>query len=485
MTRLVPEPEILSRYDTEHGNWEVDPCRPVRGEPTTNIVERTMTVPVDDSERSRVIRAHEMMHAKVSPAGDFIGWINRGIASQTAMKAVEEVRVNLLCDKVGFKVREHLTDGGETADGERLAATNDWANAVFMAVATAGTASSKPFLTGIRRHNRLWGSALLDISKRVLKEMNKAYKTGTLSSTSLGRHSGLSPQGFTHVERIAEWIDRLANAPAPQETVEEAEDGTGDGEGDGRKEGGARSHSNIGITGAGDDRGVPLTAITPSQQTTVPPHWGELVIGKLPLTVSMKGTLGKKRIAAPTGRSPRRLHRYYTDPQRRIFDKTVRGMGGIVVIDASGSMSFTRDQIKKIMENAPGCTVLSYSDAMTEENAYILADNGMIAAELPSQGYGNGVDFPAIEWAVKRKPRSSTPVVWVTDGGVCGPNQGYNDMLAMQCIEYCKKHNIFVVPHVNEAIKLLHDIKMGRKPHTVWPAQFRQTYRNLNGGLLR
>ena len=77
----LPEPEILTREDTEHGRWEVETVPAKRGLPHTNIVEKLMKAPGDSSEMSRTIRAHEMMHAKVSPAGEFKEWIDREIAS--------------------------------------------------------------------------------------------------------------------------------------------------------------------------------------------------------------------------------------------------------------------------------------------------------------------------------------------------------------------------------------------------------------------
>ena len=152
--RHTAEPEWLGRKDAEHGAWQVEDCEPRRGIPATSIVERKMLAPSHDTDQARVIRAHEMMHAKVSPAGEWEQWQNRKIASIQAMVACEELRVNLLCDRAGFDVKSHLSDGGETADGERLACTNDWKTAVHMAVATAGTASNKLYLNGIRRHKR-------------------------------------------------------------------------------------------------------------------------------------------------------------------------------------------------------------------------------------------------------------------------------------------------------------------------------------------
>ena len=159
MTRptFIPEPELLSRADTHPGKWTVDAVAPKRGLPSTSIVDRHMRVPVDASDMSRVIRAHEMMHGKVSPSDQFDDWIARGVATRESMVAVEELRVNLLCQKAGFDMKKHLSDDGETADGERIAVLKDWKSAVHMAIACAGTASSKKFLTGIRRHNREWG----------------------------------------------------------------------------------------------------------------------------------------------------------------------------------------------------------------------------------------------------------------------------------------------------------------------------------------
>jgi len=141
-----------------------------------------MYAPTDDDEKARVFRAHEMMHAKVSPANDMDSWVARQIASAQSLILTEELRVNYLCSKAGFDM-SHLADGSELADGERMGATRDWAGCVAMAVATAGTGGNKLFLNGVRRHNREWGEILLKISKRAMKEMKKADKDRNLAST--------------------------------------------------------------------------------------------------------------------------------------------------------------------------------------------------------------------------------------------------------------------------------------------------------------
>lgn len=461
------EPEWIHRQDAELGTWDVHDCEARRGIPATSITERTMLAPKADTPQARAIRAHEMMHAKVSPAGDWEQWQNRKVASVKAMIICEELRVNFLCGKAGFDVITHLTDGTETADGERYACTNDWRGAVHMAIATAGTASNKPFLNGVRRHNKLWGKALLSISKRAVKEMDKAHRTGKLASTAQDRASGLAPQGFIFTEKMAEWLDRLAGMP-PEDVQEEGQDGSG-ATADDEKDTITVTHDN-----RGNNKPQPLsekeylnkiTKVSPDNMSRASaPYWGELKIERLPLTVLTQGNLGKKRSPANVGRSPRRLHRYMSDPQRRIFDNKKRGMGGVVVIDASGSMTLTRDDVRKMLDASPGCTVLAYSDiGEGRPNAWILADKGRMVSDhdFPEMGSGNGVDFPAIEWGVKNRQHSSAPVVWVTDGGVCGPSQGFSELLANQCTAFCMEKKVIVVETATNAVETLEKLKAG------------------------
>lgn len=478
----IAEPEWLGRNDTEHGEWQVEDCEPRRGIPATSIVDKAMRAPAQDTEQAKVIRAHEMVHAKVSPAGEWEQWQQRKIASREALVACEELRVNYLCQKAGFNVEEHLTDGGEVADGERLACTNDWKNAVYMAVATAGTASSKPFLTGIRRHNRLWGAALLDITKRALKEIRKADGFGNLASTKVHSTTGLAPHGFIYTEKIAEWIDRLAGMEPPTENEEESSEEESAGEEEAQSE--KREHSNKGSFNAEKRVKEKLRGITPDRMNGKVPYWGELNIEDLPKPIMAKGGLGKKKSVSNVGRSPRRIHRYMTDPQKRIFDTKRRGLGGVVVIDASGSMAITRDDIVKILEASPGATVIAYSQIDSEckdKNCWILADKGRMVDDFPEMGQGNGVDFPALEYAVKRRQHSSAPVIWVTDGGVCGPSQGFSDILANQCSQFCIEKRIITAEEVHEAIDILHRLSKGLTVTRKFPSMLREAWKNRNG----
>jgi hypothetical protein len=425
-----------------------------------------------------------MMHAKLSPNAEQMNmWVEREIASETAMVAVEELRMNYLCQQAGFDVKGLLADGGELSHGEQLANMKDWAGAVAMCVSTVGTAGHKPFLNGIRRSNREWGESLVKIGKRALREIKKAHNSGSLARTD--QYNGIAPYGFTHTERIAEWIDRLATFPPPPNPKSEGKKGSGTevdkSEGEGEK-----IHSNKGEPqDEGDKKGVPHEGITPSDSSGVG-RWAELIVSREPLPRYHTGSMGKKRVATNMGRRPRRIHRYMTDPAKRVFDKTVRGSGGMVIIDASGSMSFTTSQIAEIIDNAQGATVAIYSDNMRENDApnmWVVADKGRMVenVEYIDYGHGNGVDYPAIVWGVQNRQYKNTPLVWVTDGGVCGAGDGFSDLLAMQCITYARKHKYIVVGDVEQAIEQLRNLRTGGKAHSVYPHMFRHIYQQNMG----
>lgn len=486
---ILPLPEMLSRRDVkgEAGEWRIDTCAPVRGKPMTDIVGKHMVVPVGNEEVDRVIRAHELMHARVSPAHDFGQWLVRGIATEQALICVEEARVNFLIGKAGFDTK-HLGDGSETATGTRLAEMKDWAACVYTAAGYANCGGGKDFLTGVRRVNRAWGAALKDIMKRLEKELEKAHKAGTLASTEVDPRNGLAPLGFAHTERLAEWLDRIANTNPVDDNADGDDGAKGDQqEKDNNKKAPAKRGEG---EGKQNDKPNPeLAKINPNDYGRgLIPTWGVLRPARLPLTRQAKGGLGKKRVAAAIGRNPRRIQNALVDPNRRVFDAARKGNGGVVLIDGSGSMALETRQILEITEHAPGCTVAVYSadKENLKDNLWIIADNGRMVEDIPKRNGGNGVDGEAIRWALKQRKRAATPVVWITDGGVHGLGYqgawgGYHDTLAMDCIKEVIRGRVHLAKTVNDGIEVLKQLKMGRTPQRWFPTRWKQTYRNLNG----
>ena len=188
------------------------------------------------------------------------------------------------------------------------------------------------------------------------------------------------------------------------------------------------------------------------------------------------------------GRNPRRIGNALADPEKRVFDRYKKGNGGIVLIDGSGSMSFSNKDILDLTVASPGCTVAVYSADRdnVKPNLLILAKDGKMVDKLPTRNGGNGVDGEAIRWAIKQRKRSSTPIVWVTDGQVHGLGNngsygGYHDILAMDCIKEVLKHRVFMALNVGDGVKLLKQLSIGKKPTKWYPRCWQNTYLKLNG----
>jgi hypothetical protein len=282
-------------------------------------------------------------------------------------------------------------------------------------------------------------------------------------------------------------IDRLANPPE-QEPEEQGQAGKDSQDNDG---GGNKSQKDA-------SKGEPKAPINkddvkksapsaPRSRNGAVPQWAELKVAKLELTRHAPGGLGRKRRATDIGRNPRRIGNALSDPQKRIFDATKKGNGGVVIIDGSGSMALTTQDIVRIVDASHGATVAVYStdSENIKDNLLILAEKGKMIQELPRRNGGNGVDAPALKWGIKQKQNSKAPVVFITDGMVHGIGQGYDDILAMDCINTVLKNKVIVRPNVAQAVKALEDIKAGRKPAPWFPSCWKQTWRTLNGSELR
>ena len=194
--------------------------------------------------------------------------------------------------------------------------------------------------------------------------------------------------------------------------------------------------------------------------------FAELVIDDtLPLSVQVEGFMNRKRKPALVGRKLGNVSRWYTDPERRIFTNKVRVKGGMVIVDISGSMSLSQEDIEAIVEAAPAATILAYSQThYTSANAWLLAKRGWRVREIPNiGGAGNGVDGPALVWGIKNR-HPNEPIVWVSDGEVTSNGGGQNDRIILQCAQLVKKHKIIMIPSVEEAVKMFKAGKLINKP---------------------
>jgi hypothetical protein len=457
----VAMPEWLTRQDQPNGAWTVEKGPAQRGEAWTRIDQRVMRVPFGGDETNRVIRAHEMMHARVSP-NEVVG-TELGISAESIV-AAEEYRVNTLIKAAGFDL-DVLVDGSEAKSGKRLADMQDRAGLVRSVAAMAGGKACKDLLRGVRSVDPVLAKTLRELEKSLIKMWTSSARRhptataknwGSTEVLERGDHAGYLSGYAQHTLPIARLLDDLIGALDHND--ENDDDDTEDG----------------------DEQGMDPSLVR-DLATDTAGRFADLVFGPTRVSRKVQGNLGRKRIAANTGVNPRRLNRMLTDPQRRVFDRKQRINGGIVVIDMSGSMSLSHREIESLMEASPGCLIVGYSHGpRTEANAWVLARDGRRVENLPDVPGGNGVDGPVIEWAAEQIKRNE-PFVWVCDGMVTSHRDQCHTNLDVACATLVRKHKIHMVRNVARGIDALSDLQKGRRLSTqyvgnVWDAAKRLGY---------
>ena len=415
-------PELVTgRHDGfGPGSWRVEPGSTYRGGASCDLTRRVLEVPLGTDATSRVVRAHELMHVRVSPHLSFLE--HRDISAR-ALECAEEFRVNALLVRLGF-CATLLHDGTEKSGARRIAEAADWPEAVRFVLAVIGTGAEREYLAGIRVAQPTWMAGLRAVSKRARKLVD-VLRVDELGDTSIDEEG--VPRGFANVTVVlARMLDRAAGSQVPGDT-------------DSLRlfrrsleSGGRRAPSGVFAPLVLDRRGLGVRVDSSS-------HW-------------------RRERPSTSGVTMRYPSRLLTDDQRRAFSSKRRSRGGVVVIDQSGSMDIDPNQLATLLERAPGALVVGYShrpgDVMATPNAWILVQNGVLARRYPSGNVGNGVDGPVLAWAIA-KARPGEPVVWVTDGQVTDSNDHPCEALTRECATLVRRHRIGLVRELDAAVGAL------------------------------
>lgn len=187
--------------------------------------------------------------------------------------------------------------------------------------------------------------------------------------------------------------------------------------------------------------------------------WHPLSVSKPQRVLSHTGSLGRRNVATDTGRSVRFVQRYLMDDDMRVFVRKSRGLGAIVVIDCSGSMRLTMEQIDKMIDASAGATVLCYSSGHVVDednpNVWLVAKKNSRIRQLPSFPGGNGCDGPVLVYAASLRDKSSNPIIWVSDGQVTGRGDCWSHRLGKEVDRTCKRYGIKRIGTVDQAITYL------------------------------
>lgn len=457
-TDRIAAPEWVTALRQDRGlveshrdGWTVQNGPLTRGFASTDFGSHTMTVPAGDSPLAEAVRAHELIHAALSPdmvPGDLLRFW--GVSSMSIALA-EELRVNALlrheqlATAEGLPLWKELTDGSEKKSAEIAVENGDFAAAVMVFASSYFTGSA----LGVKRRLRTkeeWRRPLDRISGRIegILGKNGAY-VHYRGRTDTEPFEVEYPDARGHVRSVILPKGFLA-ATVPLALILEQAFADGKKAGTGQAEG----------VEPGNHPGEGLSD-----------QWDYIRFGMTKLTEPTAKFFGKRRRPAITGKYPRRPDRLLTDPERRVFSEEVRGQGGVVVFDCSGSMSIQHHHVKSILSSYSGATIIAYANHDTgSPNAWILAKNGRTITEaefrkLPLYG-GNGIDAPIIAWAGRQKKSHKDFLIWISDGEVTGKRDHQTNALFDDTAAVIRRHGVTNVRHEHEAVTLVRNIKLGR-----------------------
>ena len=123
------------------------------------------------------------------------------------------------------------------------------------------------------------------------------------------------------------------------------------------------------------------------------------------------------------------------------------------MIDQSGSMDVTVEELDGLLASAPEALIVGYShrpgDTGGTPNVWVLAKAGLVASRARAGNVGNGVDGPVLRW-VLRHARPSGAVIWVTDGQVTDSHDHPCHSLSLECARLVQRHQIRLVRGLSE-----------------------------------
>lgn len=423
MRAPVVFPELLSgREDGLVSRaWTIEEGSTMRGAASCNLSERVLEVPLGDGEQARVVRAHELMHARVSPLPHHLVMALDEV-SPRALECAEELRVNTLLARLGFDLSV-LRDGTEKLGAQRLGTEGAWGEAVCFMLAVLGTGAEKDFFAGVRRGDPTWLAPLRAVKKRVFDILDQSTRSlGATNINGEGLPSGYAASSLVVARLVSGVLDvRVPTSPPELRIFRRS-----------LESGARRSPTGRFATLVFDDALLRLESARAKGRKTARPATCGTVL-----------------------RYPGRL---LTDDRRRAFSRRVAQRGGVVVIDQSGSMALDGESLRALVRAAPEALIVGYShrpgDRGRTANSWLLCNRGKVASRYPSGNVGNGVDGPVLRWALGQR-RSREVLVWVTDGQVTDSNDHPDEALAEACARLVRRHRIRLARDLLEAARVL------------------------------
>lgn len=409
---IAPLPEAI---DGER--WSID----TSSQAQVNLESRQMFVPLSDSAADHYVRLHEMAHVKWTPNKNPAKEAHKIGVSHGLLQSCEDYRMHYLLAeqaKMGRELVGHLTENELEAFLIRVVDQPNVIPAMMeMALSTARTGDIDRLKKVIRKLSDLdvYGDKVEPPISPLNDEQKKALRYSAEETQNIMEdvRSVITPTRgprnypkWKDMLRVAKFVhDRIGMTPP-------------------RPPDGGLVGPDGGLVGKPKelrDYDRKIRDLLNKKQSDV--GFGTADVRSVALTHTIKqAQLGRRERAHDSGSVPRFMHRHSIDG--RIFGRRRKAPGGTVLVDASGSMSLSMEDIEKIITAAPCATVAMYSGRNDTGSITVIARGGhradikaieRVRAEV---GGGNIIDGPALEWlGMQAEPR-----LWVCDGNITGCN---------------------------------------------------------------
>lgn len=455
--KAYPYPQIVTGDE-----WHVLEPTDSNPVPRTDNLNKQMYVPMDrECERcgvnhSRLIRRHELGHAKWSPKT--MGKLMRGTRSD-AIEALEEVRINYRLGNANLPMDDVI----ECEDLMKLHIADmmfhaSVADVILYILSAATFARNGEYLkqTNLVLDTLRDCIASPEISVLRQAELQFAKNTALGFIARMTSHKWNQLPSYRKTQKLAEQLSFILNEfidkPKPEDVKPQQGPGNGaDGEAtEGKAEG---DENTLGPTVDDLEKRMRKELMDDMQYASSRGigHWGEMTIHTPAMSVNLQGRLqnGRTYRASDYGYNPKYISRYCID--KKIFKQKQRVQGGTILIDASGSMNFSGADILEIMQLLPAVNIAMYNGSGNHGDLHIIAKNGMRVDDkylASHSGRGNVVDGPALNWLASMPERR----IWVSDMKVFGSNRGdsagFN--LLKDCYNICTANRIINLKDIEE-----------------------------------
>jgi len=456
--KAYPYPQIVTGDE-----WHVLEPTDSNPVPRTDNLNKQMYVPMDrECERcgvnhSRMIRRHELGHAKWSPKT--MGKLMRGTRSD-AIEALEEVRINYRLGKAKLPIDEFI----ECEDKIKLHVTDmmfhaSIADVILYVISSAafdrGNDYTEPFEYVLNVLNSCISSPDISVLRQAELKFAKNTATGFIRRMITHKYGQLP--SYRKTQKLAEQLSFILNEfidkPKPEDVKPQQQTGNGQGEGESTEGSNESDSETLGPTVDDLEKRMRKKLVEDMQYSSGRGigRWGEMTIHTPAMSVNLQGRLKNGRLYRPSdyGYNPKYINRYCID--KKIFKQKQRVKGGTILIDASGSMNFNGNDILEIMQLLPAVNIAMYNGSYNTGDLHIIAKNGMRVNDIyiaRHVGRGNVIDGPALQWLASMPERR----IWVSDMQVFGSNHGdsagFN--LLKDCYNICTANKIINLKDIEE-----------------------------------